>query len=456
MKIATILLTFVLFVVFLVTGYLLLPADLYPQTAAQDTMIVTFQQAQEIALEKNPQLLSAEKDIEKASAGVMQSFGNLLPDVSAYTNYNHNFELPIFTIEFGGQKQTFRAGRFENITSGFQIQQPLYTGGAIWSGYNIARRSRDLAENQKEITRQQVLLQVRQTFYNALYTKELIAVAREAVNNVQRNLEQVQKQHDAGTASGFDLLRAKVNVANTRPQLIAAQHQHEQSITRLRTAIGLDKSIPISVQGSLEYDPSRYENVALSELQQAALQQRPEMQNIHLRRRIQTANVRAAMSNYLPTLSFISNLQYQAQQDNLDLKNEDFIRSISAGVNISIPLFTGGTNYGQIQQAKIDLRQVDDREQQVENQIAAEVESGYYSLLDAREKIESQSQTIQQAQESLRLAELNYREGTATQLDILNAQLALQQAQTNYSQYLLQYNVASDQLSKAINELTVR
>ncbi len=234
MKITTILLTFVLFLVFLMTGYVLLPADLYPQTAAQDTTIVTFQQAQEIALEKNPQLLSAEKDIEKASAGVMQSFGNLLPDVSAYTNYNHNFELPIFTIEFGGQKQTFRAGRFENITSGFQIQQPLYTGGAIWSGYNIARRSRDLAENQKEITRQQVLLQVRQTFYNALYTKELIAVAREAVNNVQRNLEQVQKQHDAGTASGFDLLRAKVNVANTRPQLIAAQHQHEQSITRLR------------------------------------------------------------------------------------------------------------------------------------------------------------------------------------------------------------------------------
>ncbi len=456
MRITTILLTFVLFVVFFITGYLFFPGTLYSQTTARDTLVMTFRQSQEIALEKNPQLLSAEKDVEKAGARVMQSFGNLLPDVSAYTNYNHNFELPIFTIEFGGQKQTFRAGRFENITSGFQIQQLLYTGGAIWSGFNVARRSRDLAENQEEITRQQVLLQVRQAFYNALYTKQLIAVAREAVNNVQRNLEQVQKQHDAGTASGFDLLRAKVNVANTRPQLIAAQHQHEQALTRLRTAIGLEKSIPITVRGSLDYTPSRYENISLSELQQTALQRRPEMQNVHLQRRIQSANVRAAMSNYLPTLNFTSNLQYQAQQDNLQLNKDDFIRSISAGVNLSIPLFTGGTNYGQIQQAKIDLRKIDDQEQQAENQIAAEVESAYYSLLDAREKIESQSQTIQQAQESLRLAELNYREGTATQLDILNAQLALQQAQTNYSQYLLQYNVASDQLKKAVNELTVK
>ncbi|MEJ2051573.1 MAG: TolC family protein, partial [Calditrichota bacterium] len=103
---------------------------------------------------------------------------------------------------------------------------------------------------------------------------------------------------------------------------------------------------------------------------------------------------------------------------------------------------------------KIELRQLDDQQQQLENGITAQVESAYYSLLDAKEKIESQSQTIQQAHESMRLAELNYREGTATQLDILNAQLALQQAQTNYSQYLLQYNVATDQLRKAVNQLT--
>jgi len=174
---------------------------------------------------------------------------------------------------------------------------------------------------------------------------------------------------------------------------------------------------------------------------------------MHLQRQIQTMGVHTAIASYLPKVSLSSNLQYQVQQDNLDLTRKDFIRSISAGVTLSVPLFTGGTNYGQVQQAKIELRKLDDQQQQLENRIAAEVESAYYSLLDAKEKIDSQNQTIQQAHESL-LAELNYREGTATQLDILNAQLALQQAQTNYSQYLLQYNVAGDQLKKAINQLT--
>jgi len=455
MRISTILLMSLLFTLYLITGTFIVPDQICAQETSTDTLVITLQQAQEIALESNPQILSAEKDVDRAGAQVIQSFGNFIPDVSAYTNYNHNFELPVFTIDFGGQSQSFRAGRFENITSGFQVQQPLFTGGALLSGYQIARRSKDIAENQTDIVQQQVLLQVRQSFYNALYTNELIEVAREALRNVERNLDQVRKQNEAGTASGFDLLRAQVNVANTRPNLIAAQHQHEQSLTQLRTVIGLDKSTPVKVEGSLEYTPSDFENQPLATLQETALQNRPEIQNIQLQRRIQHASVRSAFSNYLPTLSVSSNLQFQAQEDNLDLTNKDFIRSISAGVSISVPLFTGGTNYGRVQQARIDLRKVDDQEQQVENQVAAEVESAYYSLLDAKEKIESQNQTIGQAQESLRLAELNYREGTATQLDILNAQLALQQAQSNYSQYLLQYNVARDQLQKAVSKLTV-
>jgi len=454
MRLTTVLVSFFYILVFPFTGYLVVPDSVFAQSSSRDTLQVTFETAQQIALERNPQLLSAEKDIQKARAQIVKSRGNLLPDISAYTNYSHNFELPIFSISFGGQTQSFRAGRFENITSGIQLQQPLYTGGSIWSGLRMAVRGEDLAANQAKVVKQQVLLQVRQSFYNALYTKQLIQVAREALNNVQRNLDQVQKQHDAGTASGFDLLRAQVQVANTKPELIAAQHRHEQSLTQLRTAIGLGKDIPIQVAGELDYTPTPLENQSLQDLQNEALEARPEIQNMHLQRQIQNISVHTAVAGYLPKVSLSSNLQFQAQQDNLDLTRQDFIRSISAGLTLSIPLFTGGTNYGQVQQAKIELRKLDDQEQQLENGIAAEVESAYYSLLDAKEKIDSQSQTIQQAHESLRLAELNYREGTATQLDILNAQLALQQAQTNYSQYLLQYNVAGDQLRKAVNQLT--
>ena len=444
----------------LFAGILLFPLVLAASPQG-DTLTITLESAQQVALRENPQLQSAEKDIQKSESQITQARGNLLPTISAFTNYNHSFELPVITIEFPDpltgqtQKTELAMGTKENITSGLRLQQPLFMGGTIFSGYQIAQHGNTLSRNQAQITKQQILLQVRQAYYNALFTRDLIEVAQEALRAVQRNLDQVQKQNDVGTASGFDLLRAQVQVANTKPQLIAAQHRHQQALTGLRTAIGLTKDVPIRIDGALQHNPISQEEQSLESLQALALQQRLEMQNLRLQRQIQKENLDIARAKYMPTLAMSASLQHQMQEDEFDLNRQNFVRSISGGLTLSIPLFAGGTNYGGVQQAKVELRKVNDTEAQVRNMIAAEVESAYYSLVDAKEKLESQNKTIQQAEESLRLAELMYREGTTTQLDVINAQLALQQARSNYSQYLLQYNIAGDQLQKAINEFAI-
>jgi len=427
----------------------------------KDTVLITLKRAQEIALQRNPQIQSAEKDVVKAQTQITQARGNLLPNLSAYTNYSHNFELPVITIEFPdprtGQttKQEFSMGTRENIQSGLQLQQPLFQGGQIYSGYQISRLGAEVSRNQANITKQDVLLQVRQSFYNALYTRQIIEVSEEALRNAERNLELVRKRKETGIASGFDLLRAEVQVSNTKPQVISARHGHEQALTGLRTTIGLDQDTPIQVSGQLTRESAGLDKLPLDSLQQIALRQRLEIENIRHQREIQEKNLTVARARLLPSLSASSNLQYQMQQESLaGLDTDDFVRSISGGLTLSIPLFTGGTSYGGLQQAKVELRKVDDSELQVRNMITAEVESAYYSLIDAREKLNSQDKTIAQATESLRLAELRYKEGSATQLDILNAQLALQQARSNYSQYLLQYNISQDRLRKAINEFS--
>lgn len=427
----------------------------FAQTAERDTLVLTIDRAQQIALEQNPQLQAAQKDEKKAESQVVQIRGGLLPSVNAYTNYSHNFELPVISIDIPGfGKRNIPMGTKENITAGIRAQMPVYMGRSIYSGFRIARQGEQIVEDQFKITRQQILLQVRQAYYNALFTRELIDVAKEALSNAEQNLEQVQKRKDAGAASGFDLLRAQVQVANTKPQVIAAQHRYDQALTGLSAAIGLGDNTAVAVSGELKYTVSSLTDSSLSSLQDFAFNHRLELKNMHRQRNIQKNNLVIARSKYLPTLAATANLQHQLQKDNFDISRQDFYRSISGGLTLSIPLFAGGSNYAGVQEAKVDLRKVDDTEQQVKNMITAEVESAYYGLIDAKEKIESQKQTIAQAEESVRLAELMYREGTITQLDVLNAQLALQQARSNYSQYLLQYNVARDQLQKAINYTT--
>jgi outer membrane protein TolC len=420
-----------------------------------DALLLSFQRAQELALSENPQIQSAEKSVIQAESQVTGARGRFLPDVSAFGNYTHNFELPVFTIDFGGRQQTLRAGTEENISTGLRLEQPIYMGGTLRSGHRIAEINTEISSNQASLQQQAVLIQVRQSFYRVLYTDQLISVARDAIRNAERNLEIVRRQSELGTASGFDVLRAEVQVANTRPQLIAAEHQHEQALTSLRTAIGLDPDQPIQVQGELTHQESDWTDSSIQSLQKQAFENRYELRNVQMQHQIRQQNLSIARGNLLPKVSASSSWQYQMQNKDIVFDRDKYYRSIAGGINVSVPLFTGWQNRSKVEQAQVALNQVSDTERQLRHQIAAEVESAYYALIQAEEQLISQQETVGQARKALQLAEIRFKEGTSTQLDVLNAQLALQQAQTNESQYLLQYNIARDQLFRAMNLLKI-
>lgn len=425
---------------------------------AQETvqpLMLSFNSAQELALKENPQIQAAEKSITQAKSELTSARGRFMPDISAFGNYTHNFELPVFTIDFGGRQQTLRAGTEENISTGLRLEQPIYMGGAIRSGYQIAEINTDISSNQALLQQQAVLIQVRQSFYRVLYTNQLIEVAQDALQNAERNLEIVRKQSELGTASGFDVLRAEVQVANTRPQLIAANHEHEQALTSLRTAIGLDPTQPVQVRGDLTHQESEWTDSSVKSLQVQAFENRFELRNMKMQQRIQQQNLSIAKANLLPKVSASSSWQYQMQNKDVVFDRDKYYRSIAGGINLSVPLFTGWQNRSRVEQAQVALNQISDTERQLRHQIAAEVESAYFALVQAEEQLISQQETVGQARKALQLAEIRFKEGTSTQLDILNAQLALQQSQSNESQYLLQYNIARDQLLRAMNILKI-
>jgi outer membrane protein TolC len=145
--------------------------------------------------------------------------------------------------------------------------------------------------------------------------------------------------------------------------------------------------------------------------------------------------------------------QYQGQRDDFKFVSDDFFKSFNSSISINIPLFSGFKNSAKLQQAKIALKESRHQEESLENGIILEVKSAYFTMKEAEEKVETQIKTIEQAREALRLANLMYAEGASTQLDVLNANLALNQAKLNYQQSLFEYNVALANLKKSINQL---
>jgi outer membrane protein TolC len=160
-----------------------------------------------------------------------------------------------------------------------------------------------------------------------------------------------------------------------------------------------------------------------------------------------------ARSSYMPAVIFGTNYQYQGQRDDLNFTSDDFYKSFNSSLSISLPLFGGLKNSAKLQQAKIGVKEGQLREESLRNGIKLEVKNAFFTLQESEEKVTTQQKTIEQAEEAFRLANLLYSEGASTQLDVLNASLAVNQSKMNYQQSLFEYNVAIANLKKAINRL---
>lgn len=460
-----------------------------------EVMDLDLDKAKQIALDNSPSIQIAREGVKEAKAKVIESRAGFMPQINAFSSLQHAWDLQENKIpnflkpslaptyrQVGGALKTVgekiddqeliqegqgminsvdmmpdylqMAFGLENVlTYGVQLQQPLFSGGSIWNGYKISKLGVDIAEAQLENSRQSLLQQVTSNYYSTLFAKSAVDVSREAVESAQENLEQVQKFYDQGKASKLDLLRAEVQLANFKPNLVSAKNRLEMSISQLTTTLGLDNDVDYVFTDSLSYRHSPYLDKSLQDLISLAIKNRPEMNIIRNQKEITHKQLSMVRGSRLPSLNLSTSYQYQGMRNDLDFNSDDFNKSFNTTVSLSLPLFNGFKKHSQVQQAKVQLNETREQKSSTTDRIRLEVKNAYLSMEEAREKVNTQEVTIDQAQEALRLAKLMYAEGASTQLDVLNANLSLNQAKMNYRQSLLEYNLALADLKKAINEL---
>jgi outer membrane protein TolC len=427
-----------------------------------------------IALQKNPELGIAEKEVSKARSGVGEAFGGLLPKVNASVNFQHawsiqkttvpNFikvamQLPDGSYVLPGVEQMpdylqIAFGIDNTFLYGATLTQPLFLGGAGWAGVRIANGVKRAAEGNLEAKRQSVIFGTVNAFYACLLAKEVTAVQEQALTQAQGNLDLVRKKVEAGTASGFDRMRAEVDVANIRPQLISAGNGYLSALTALRMVMGLPESTPIRIEGRFEYADDSMDSLSLAELTSMARRQRPEFQSLKGRMAIASGAAAVARSQFLPKLFFQTDYSFMAMRNDYKFRQDEFSKGFTSAISLQIPLFGGFNNWYGWHKARMDVRIARDTEKQADDGIAAETEMAFNKYREAKQKYGAAQEASAMAQEALRLATLMYEEGASTQLDVMSARLALTQARLNHASSLYEYQMARYQLRKAAGNLT--
>jgi outer membrane protein len=429
-----------------------------------EKIILSMDKIIELALSNNPQIKIAEKECKKADAGVMGSYSAVLPSLDASVNLQHAWAIQQTTIPnfikvmlgsgFPGTDQMpdyvkLSFGLENTFTYGAVLRQPLFLGGAGLSSIKMAYAARRAAEQNLQAKKDDLRYESVNAFYGCLLTKELVKVQEEALAQTEANRDVVLKKYDVGMASGFDKMRAEVEVANQKPNVISARNNYQMALTRLRALLGLNKDADIEVVGEFAYQEDEFSRLTLAELQDLAFQNRPELMAMNEQKYMTRQGVHIARSGFLPKLFFQTDYSYLGQRNDLKFAQKDFSKGFTSAISLQIPLFNGFKSVQEYQQAKLDYRIMQDNEKQLNDMITAEVEVAYNNFNEARQKYESAKETVALAEEALRMANLMYNEGANTQLDVLVSRLALTQSQVNYFSSIYEYQAARYYLRKA-------
>lgn len=288
-------------------------------------------------------------------------------------------------------------------------------------------------------TRAQVALDVTQSFYDAALSDHLLAIAEAGFRQASDTLAQVELARQTGRLPEFELLRARVARDNQRPVVLRARSQRTLAYLRLQHLLHVPDGFVRQLAANLD-DPQLpppgpfAEAVAHANTarEAAAREDRTAVVQAAAGVAAREASVKIARSQRLPSVSANSvygNVAYSGLP-----KFSDFRTNWTIGIAAQVPIFTGGRIKGDEMVARADLAEARAVLELMRNLAQVDTLAAFEELDAARATWEASAGTVEEARRAYEIAELRYREGISTQLELSDARFLLEQSQANRAQ----------------------
>lgn len=405
-----------------------------PTAGAQ--MRLSLDEALELALSENPTIRIAELEVERYDYVKRQTWGALLPQVSAGGSYTRSIV-----------KSEMRGGLSFGADNTFALQGdlslPLFAP-TVYRTLRMNDTQMAAAVESARASRIALVAEVKKAFYNILLAEQSLAVLRESEATVQRTVDDTQVQYDHGLASEYDLLTAQVQLSNLRPTILQTENSIKLAKLQLKMYLSIPENVEIEVEGAL--DAMRDEVLAGTDGLSLDLSENSDLRSLELQEELLRRSLRAANAGRLPTLAAFGTASYTGNdmEPFMGMGAGDDARyfwthPISIGLQLSVPIFSGLTKMNKSRELKNQIAQIALQRDYARQQVDVQVRAALNDLLTARETMFAQEKTVEQARQAYRISDARYRAGAGTILELNSAQLAQTQAQLNFSQAIYDY-----------------
>ena len=408
---------------------------------------LTLKESIGIALQKSPTLQSAQSAIRGAEYQRRAAISSFLPQVNMQYTYTRLDKAPFIVVP-PNPPQT--VGTTDNYNWSTSVTQPVFTGGALINSYLLAKLGVDTAKVQFEQTERDLVLQVKVSYYAVLTAEKGVEVAQQAVAQLESHLTVAQAFFDVGITAKNDVLQVEVQLAQTRQNLISAEHNLEVARAVFNTLLRRGINEPVRLGEALEYAPLTIDMNALIE---EAMRQRPEIRLSDLGIQSAKKEVGIAASKLFPQVSIV--YTYERQGDEPSVNGSPFQRMHDWNVMgvAQWNVWDWGKAWWGVGQSKANVFQAQCALEQVKDSVKLDVQAAALNVTAASKNVQVAETAVGQAEEDARINEEKFKGQVATTTDVLDSLTRLTQTRTNYYSALSDYNVAKARLQRAIGSM---
>ncbi|MDP8201182.1 MAG: TolC family protein [Candidatus Tenebribacter burtonii] len=417
-----------------------------------------------LAQENNKEIQAAGYSLRSANWGKFDAFSNFLPrayfnsaivriDDDSFEMANAPIQIPGLGLEFPAMFPIYRTTYSNNIT----IQQPIFNGGKVILGYQLASLAKQQVEIALENKELDTSYAVASTYFGYLKLKDIQELTQKSLLSSISHLGKVEKNYEVGTAKNSDVLQWKVKLNNDK----TSNYKVESGLTELlsfwRSLIGVEDKIPAKIK--LEKYNIEIDNYAalnenkINELKQEFLKKveinSPTLSSIDLANKMMKKSYCMAKGNFLPSVNLQFDYQFESD-DEFDFSGDDNWNLVAA---VSMPLFTGGSNFSKVKQAKYDLMKTKKQTEYAKENYLTAAENVYNKLITNARIVQDRKLALELAEENHKIINQLYEQGMVTNSELLDAETMLFGSEMNLISSYYDYILTKFEMKKYKGEM---
>lgn len=418
----------------------------------------TLEESIQYALQHNVGVQNALLEIQTSKATVGETTAQGLPQITGNVDMNKNFivptqPFPAIFFDPEASEGEFIAVQFSpeytaNMT--VTVNQMIFNG-SYFVGLQAAKTYKQLAEFDKIKTEFDVIENVKKAYFSVLVSKEREGLVQANLSRMDTLLKETQVMYETGFSEKIDVSRIRVQYNNLKTEWDKARSSTKVSTELLKLQMGMPMEQPLELAETIADLETSFEVLGL--LQETGMR-RVELDQLQTNLDLAHLDLKNNKSQYLPRLD--ADLNYSRMGFGSSLKNifnSQWYPGSLLGVSLEIPIFDGlGKSY-RIQQNRVQVRQLENQIFDQEQRIAAEKFEAKANLVNSLSALEVQLENRELAMEVFRTTKIKYQEGVGSNLEVVEADSALKEAETNYFSALYDALIARVDLERALGIL---